>query len=47
MSHGLMERDGEEAHDSEQTLRQVHKTAQAPNEDERAVLWRWREGDSR
>jgi hypothetical protein len=25
-------------HDSEQTLRQVHKTAQAPNEDERAVL---------
>jgi hypothetical protein len=39
-----MERDGEEEHDSKQTLRQVNKTAQATNEDERAVLWGWREG---
>jgi hypothetical protein len=39
MSDGKTERDGdEEEHDSKQTLRQVHKTAQAPNEDERAVL---------
>jgi hypothetical protein len=39
-------RDGDEEHDCEQTLPvgQVHKTAQAPNEDECAVLWRWREG---
>jgi hypothetical protein len=38
MSGGWMERDGEEEHDSKQTLGHVHKTTQAPNEDERAVL---------